>query len=199
MFHLRRADTHDHPALAAICIATGDHGGDARSLYADPQLLADIYVLPYAVVEPDWCWVAEDGGGVAGYLVATPDTLDFARRTEAQWWPALRRRHPLPDPDDGRAQAQLVRRLHAGTLTELPFLATHPAHLHIDLLPRAQRQGVGRRLMATLQQSLDAAGVNGLHLAVSARNPGAIALYERLGFAVLQRGDWGQWMGRHTG
>lgn len=195
MFRLRRAEPGDHAALADICIATGDAGGDARHLYAEPQLLAEIYVLPYAVVEPQWCWVADDDEGVAGYLVATPDTLAFARRTEAQWWPALRRRHPLPDPDNESGQAQLTRRLHVGVLTDLPFLDTHPAHLHIDLLPRAQRQGVGQRLMATLLQALTDEGVPGVHLSVAARNVAASRFYERVGFDTLDSAAWGRWMG----
>ncbi len=196
---LRLAEPGDEPALADICVRTGHHGGDASGVYPDASALAQIYLLPYLHLEPAWCWVAEDAAGVAGYLVATPDTLTLARRAESQWWPALKRRHPLPDPDDERPQAQLTRRLHAGVLTDLPFLDDYPAHLHIDLLPRARRQGIGRRLMDTLLQALADHGVPGVHLGVSNLNPGAIAFYERLGFVVLERASWGLWMGRRPG
>lgn len=198
-FTIRPVQPADERMLVDICVRTGHHGVDAASLYADARVLAEIYLLPYVALEPQWCWVAEDTAGVAGYLVATPDTAAFARRAELQWWPALKRLRPLPDPGDERAQAQLTRRLHAGVLTELPFIDDYPAHLHIDLLPRAQGQGVGRRLMGTLLQALADHGVRGVHLGVSALNPVAVGFYERMGFAVLERAAWGQWMGRRVG
>ncbi|HEX6703239.1 MAG TPA: GNAT family N-acetyltransferase [Albitalea sp.] len=188
---LRRVDVRDAEALADICVRTGDAGADASVLYPDPQLLADIFLRPYLHFEPDWCWGVEDGAGLAGYLVATPDTLAFARRSEP-WWQALRRRHPLPDPDDERPQARLVRRAHVGVLTELPFIGSHPAHLHVDLLPRMQGQGWGAALMKTL---LDARLGIGVHLAVARQNQRAFRFYERQGFEVLEQTPWGCWMG----
>ena len=195
MFRLRRPVTADHDALADICVRTGDAGADAGALYPEPRLLADIFLLPYLRVEPDWCWVADDDAGVAGYLVATPDTASFAERTEAQWWPPLRRLHPLPDLDDERQGALLLRRLHAGVPTGMPFLESHPAHLHVDLLPRAQGQGLGGQLMGTLTHALRTAGVPGVHLAVAERNSRAIRFYERCGFQELECAAWGRWMG----
>jgi len=196
MMDLRPATPQDHAALAEICLRTGHHGRDARLAYADPWLLAEIYLLPYAVLEPAWCWVLEDGEGLVGYIVGTPDTREFARRTEAQWWPPLRLAHPLPAADDTSLQAGLRRSLHAGVATDLPFLDTHPAHLHIDLLPRAQGRGWGSRLIAVFVQALQAHGVPGVHLGVSALNPGAIAFYRRQQFEVLQEAAWGLRMGR---
>ena len=190
-WRIRPAEDADAGALADICIATGDP--DAR--YADPRPIPDIWLLPYLRFATRWCLVAEDDPGILGYLVATDDTLAFASRTEADWWPALRRRHPLPDPDDERPQAQLVRRLHAGVLTDLPFLDAFPAQLHIQLVPRARRQGLGTRLMNQLLQALREAGVAGVHLGVSADNAAAIAFYERLGFSTLESHPWGRWMG----
>ncbi|WP_280153270.1 GNAT family N-acetyltransferase [Piscinibacter sp. XHJ-5] len=196
MWYVRHPQAADRPALIDICLRTGHDGGDARSRYADPGLLAEIFLLPYLELEPLWCWLGEDDAGIAGYIVATPDTREYASRGEQQWWPALRRRHPLPDPDREGPQADLTRRAHAGVPTHMDFLDTHPAHLHIDLLPRAQGRGLGAHLMATLLEPLQTAGVPGVHLGVSASNPRANAFYERLAFEVLEQAAWGRWMGR---
>jgi ribosomal protein S18 acetylase RimI-like enzyme len=67
----------------------------------------------------------------------------------------------------------------------------HPAHLHIDLLPQAQGQGNGRRMIEALLAKLRALGVPGVHLGVGARNSGAIAFYERVGFTRLKEWTWG--------
>ena len=186
----------DLRALYEICLRTGWHGGDAASLCPQPRLLGDIFGGPYAALEPALVFVAEDGLGVAGHVLGTADTRDFAECTEAHWWPALRRRYPLPDPDDERPAAWMVRTLHQGVLTDMPFLDDYPAHLHIGLLPRAQRRGLGVLLLDRLCQALRERGAPGVHLGVSALNLRAIGFYEHLGFRTLESHGWGRWMGR---
>jgi ribosomal protein S18 acetylase RimI-like enzyme len=62
----------------------------------------------------------------------------------------------------------------------------YPAHLHIDLLPRAQGHGMGRKIMTVFLERLRELGVEGVHLGVSKRNLNAIAFYEHLGFLRLE-------------
>ncbi len=198
MSEFRRATLTDTAALVDICMRTGHRGQDARGAYGEPELLAAMYLVPYLQLEPDWCWVFDDGTAPLGYVVGTPDTTAFAQRAEAQCWPALRARHPLPPDSDASLQARLTRVLHAGPIAPQAFHASHPAHLHIDLLPEAQGRGHGARLLATFTEALVAAGVPGLHLGVSAQNPRAIAFYRREGFETLLDAGWGLWMGRRT-
>jgi GNAT superfamily N-acetyltransferase len=195
---LRRAKPEDSAALAEICVRTGHRGQDARGAYTDPGLLAAMYLRPYLALEPMWCWVCceEADDAPTGYVVGTPDTRVFAQRAESLCWPPLRAQHPLPATDDDSLQARLTRALHTGPPTDLPFLSSHPAHLHIDLLPSAQGRGIGTRLMGTFIDSLRDASVPGVHLGVSAHNPRAIAFYRHLGFETLQDAGWGLWMGR---
>jgi ribosomal protein S18 acetylase RimI-like enzyme len=193
---LRRARPADAPALTEICVRTGHRGQDARGVYADPSLLAAMYLLPYLTLEPDWGWVCTgEEGSPTGYLVGTPDTRAFAQRAEVSCWPALRAVHPLPAHEDTSLQARLTRVLHTGPPSHLPFLDSHPAHLHIDLLPQAQGQGHGTALMKQFIDALHTAGVPGVHLGVSALNPRAIGFYQHLGFTTLQDAGWGLWMG----
>jgi GNAT superfamily N-acetyltransferase len=71
----------------------------------------------------------------------------------------------------------------------IPEIDEFPAHLHIDLLPELQGQGVGRRLIRALLGELAERGVPGVHLGVSPRNTGARAFYSRLGFRPLPSDD----------
>jgi ribosomal protein S18 acetylase RimI-like enzyme len=61
----------------------------------------------------------------------------------------------------------------------------HPACLHVDLLPEARGQGVGRRLVAGFLDRLASLGVPGCHLVTFAENTGAIAFFSSLGFERL--------------
>jgi ribosomal protein S18 acetylase RimI-like enzyme len=73
----------------------------------------------------------------------------------------------------------MVRGLTAGELDR------YPAHLHIDLLPENQGQGLGRTLLDTLRSALAARGVPGVHLGMDPANTRARAFYDRYGFHEL--------------
>ena len=102
---IRSATPSDAPAMYEICLRTGDAGADATHLFADAQLLGDVYVGPYLACRPAFALVAEDGPGtgVLGYVVGTPDTARFSAACEAGWWPGLRARHPIDRDGHGRA------------------------------------------------------------------------------------------------
>ncbi|NED98821.1 GNAT family N-acetyltransferase [Phytoactinopolyspora halotolerans] len=187
--HIRSYRSGDLPALYDICLRTGDSGEDATGQFADPKLIGEIFAAPYAAHDPGLISVATDDDGVAGYVIGCLDTLAFEDWCEREWWPPLRKRYPEPADDDTSRDARMIRMIHAPVPTHpRPYLevpATHPSHLHIDLLPRAQGHGVGRRLIERLLDQLTALGSPGVHLGVSARNHRAIGFYERLGFTRL--------------
>jgi ribosomal-protein-alanine N-acetyltransferase len=61
-------------------------------------------------------------------------------------------------------------------------------HAHLNLLavrPSHQRRGIGRRLLAWLEESCRTAGVAAIHLEVRASNAGARRFYRALGFQEL--------------
>ncbi|MCG2799011.1 MAG: GNAT family N-acetyltransferase [Cellulomonas sp.] len=171
----------DLPATYRICLLTADAGGDASDRHDDPDLLGHVWAGAYPMADPGLCWVVTDDRGVAGYLLATADTVGFEGWCEQHWWPALRERYPLGSWSGGTdADAELVERLHHPLLTDVP--AGHPAHLHIDLLPRLQGQGMGRALIETMLGELGRRGVPGVHLGVHPANTRAKAFYAHLGF-----------------
>ena len=187
----------DLPAIYRICLLTGEAGGDATALYRDPDLLGHIYAGPYPVADPGLAFVVVDELGPAGYIVATADTLRFEQWLEQQWWPVLRSRYPpRDDPHDGTEDHVLVGRIHEQSAADDSLFDSlfhvFPAHLHIDLLPRAQGQGLGRRLVEALATALRERGVPGVHLGVDSRNERAIAFYARVGFTEAARHDWGR-------
>jgi ribosomal protein S18 acetylase RimI-like enzyme len=182
---IRDATPADAPQLYRICRLTGDAGRDATALHADPDLLGEVYVGPYLTVEPALAGVAIGTGGAAlGYVLGTPDTTAFLAACEERWWPALRDRHPLDAGGRHRTPADqsLIELIHAPHVPDAALVASHPAHLHIDLLPEAQGQGLGRALIEWLLTGLADRGTRGVHLGVDPRNTSAVAFYERLGF-----------------
>jgi ribosomal protein S18 acetylase RimI-like enzyme len=183
---LRHYRPGDHDAVYDVCVRTGAAGEDATHLLRDPALLGHIYAGPYLALEPDLAFVVEDHGGVAGYILGAADTAAFEDRLERDWWPRLRRRYPAYRTDgDAVFDDLLIALMHSPARTRVDLVATYPSHLHIDLLPRLQGQGWGRRLIDTLVERLRATGSRGLHLGVATANTKAQAFYVAVGFTKL--------------
>jgi ribosomal protein S18 acetylase RimI-like enzyme len=166
----------DESHVFDVCVRTG-HG--------DPAILADVYAAPYLRFDPTLAFVVDTGERVAGYILGTADTREFVRRYRAEWLPAFAARHEVPDdaPADG-PQGVLAAGLRPERML-VPGVDEYPAHLHIDLLPELQRQGLGRMLIQTLVDASRARGVRGLHLVADPANTSAVAFYSRLGFVAL--------------
>ena len=182
----RSGDLED---LYRICLQTGDGaGGDATALFRDPHLLGHVYAAPYGVLEPALAFVAEDDAGVGGYTLGALDTLAFDRRMEADWWPPLRLRYAEPDladRDRWTPDELAAHQIHHPWGVDHELVASYPSHLHIDLLPRLQGGGNGRRLMDVQLAALRDRGSAGVHWHVSAPNRRAVGFYRHLGFSEL--------------
>lgn len=181
----------DLEALYRIALATGDAGADAAGLYQDPRLVGHIFAAPYAVLSPATALVAEDDHGVAGYIVGAADTRAFEALLESDWWPPLRRVHDQPTgpPHTWNADERMRWLIHHPPRAPTHLVSAYPAHLHINLLPRIQGQGIGRRLIDRWLAIVRKMGSIGAHLGVNTANTRAIGFYRRYGLVepVLAR------------
>ena len=175
--------------LYRICLLTGDSGGDATSTFNDPRILGHVFAAPYVLFEPSLAFVAEDEAGVGGYIVGTLDSRAFEKRLEADWWPALRDRYPAPPsqlpPDQWTPDQRAAGFIHVPLTVPDELAADYPSHLHINLVPRLQSQGLGRQLMNTMMRALQEQGSAGLHFFVWSANQRAVGFYRHLGFTMI--------------
>lgn len=191
----------DDAGLADVCLRTADDGRDATDLYRRAQLPASVYAWPYVRFEPDLCLVVDDGtreGRVSGYVLGTSDTTAFEQWCERAWWPGVRRRFPLHDQPPGTPDHRLAGLAAHPRPTPRSVTDRYPAHLHIDLLPHVQGQGLGRRLIEGFLDAAAAGGATGVHLGVSTTNDTAIGFYARLGFHLVEHQGDALLMGRRV-
>lgn len=187
-YTLRRALWADYAALNRVCLLTGDSGKDATAREDDPDLLGLIYAVPYQVFSPEFAFVVQGPGGVAGYILGTPDSEAFYDRVGREWFPPLAKRLRDPGPDEAKwAGSDWARyAIHHPEFVYPPVLHDYPAHGHIDLLAEARGRRIGSRGMRLLMERLAATGAEGMHLQVSPANDGALAFYRTLGFSRLE-------------
>lgn len=189
--------------LYAISLATGHQGGDAAHLYDDPDLIGHIYSAPYAVLAPSFVLVAVDDLGVAGYALGATDTAAWEDRLEREWWPELRQK--IPDPSyapqpDWTADQRRQSMIHHPSRVPLAISGPYPAHLHMNLLPRAQGFGLGLKLLDAWLALIEPAPPEGIHVGVNRQNETALRFWARAGFHELdQENGRTAWMGRSAG
>jgi len=186
---IRQARAADRAACYNVCLRTSDNGGDGAHLFDDPEILGHIFVGPYLEFAPEFSWVLEDAQGVCGYVLGVRDTAAFFRWFETDWLPRIRRNYtePTGDPAKLSRTQSFVRELFHPDTYYPPLFHPYPAHMHIDLLARAQGQGWGRRMTELLLEKLKSAGAPGVHLGTYITNVRAQTFYRKLGFQDLER------------
>ncbi len=177
----------DLVSLYRICLLTGDNGADASHLLKDPDIMGHYYAAPYAVFEPDLCFVLLHDGQPCGYILGTRDSMAFRLKCEQEWYPPLRQRYPLSSAGDYGRFGYIVQAIHEGHGLDEALVVHYPAHLHIDILPIGQGQGWGRKLMETFLDRLRELDVPGVYLGVGLQNHSAIKFYGRMGLHEIKR------------
>jgi ribosomal protein S18 acetylase RimI-like enzyme len=172
------------PDLYRICVLTGNSGLDSTHLYTDPNTQGDFFAVPYAILEPDLTFVLTDEAGACGYVLGTRDSKAFETFMNTVWLPPLRAKYAITN-SSLPSELWLLEMIQEGySVPENSEL--YPAHLHIDLLPRAQGHGMGRKIMTVFLNRLRELEVSGVHLGVGKKNLNATQFYKHLGFQKLE-------------
>ena len=191
-FLIRRARLDDQRAFYEICLRTSDNGADGSHLHDDPAALGHLYVGPYLNLEPDFALALEDATGVCGYCFGAPNSAHFYERFQREWLPPIQAklRPPASDPVRWTLSERLHDQLlHPEAVAYFPAsFVPWPAHVHIDLLPRAQGRGWGRRMLELQLAALRETDAGGVHLRAATGNARALAFYRKLGFTDLPAG-----------
>jgi ribosomal protein S18 acetylase RimI-like enzyme len=187
---IRPAKPGDEPGAYYVCLKTGDFGKDGEAIYReDPDALGRIFVGPYLAYEPTLSLILEDEAGICGYALGAEGSKKFYARYETEWRPVLCTQFSCPQGNPSqwtRLQQVYDCYHHPDYFCPEPYKA-FPSHLHIDLLPRAQGRGYGRRMLEEVMNRLRERGSPGAHLGVSVPNVSALGFYQRLGFRELCR------------
>jgi GNAT superfamily N-acetyltransferase len=159
-------------------------------------MMGHIYVAPYARLEPAMALVVEDGEGVAGFAVGTTDTVAWEDRLEREWWPPLRRQYADPvdvPPAERTPDQRRAFMIDHPAKTPAEVTGKYPGHLHMNLLPRLQRRGIGSALLGTW---LERIGAHDLHVGVNRANVGGARFWAAHGFVELTVSGRTLWVGR---
>jgi ribosomal protein S18 acetylase RimI-like enzyme len=195
---IRNCRLSDLEAVSGVCFRTGYGGSDVgdSGLFRDRRLFGLLFSDYYVRYERPTSYVALSlGGRVVGYVLGCPDTERYGRIFRRRMIPRiLARAAGVSLWSDPSTLRELLRWARGNPWREdNPAGPDFPAHLHIDLLPEAQRQGVGSRLIELLEAQLTQLGVPGIHLVTSNYNRAAIPFYGKHGYRLLAARRHSMW------
>ena len=196
-FSIRSYKSADTSAVYEICLKTGNSGQDATHLFSDPLVLGHIYVGPYMEFEPQSVFILEDDQGPCGYIMGVLDSQTYYQWMHSEWLLKIRVNYKKPtgNPDTWDETEKITDLLFHPVSQRL--LPDYPAHLHIDLLSRAQGKGQGKLLMDRFIDYLKYNKIPGLHLELSSNNDRAFNFYRKYGIEELDRDNESIIMGYH--
>ena len=186
-FSIRSYKSADTSAAYEICLKTGNSGQDATHLFSDPLVLGHIYVGPYMEFEPQSVFILEDDQGPCGYIMGVLDSQTYYQWMHSEWLPKIRvdYKKPTGNPDTWDETEKITNLLFHPVSQRL--LPDFPAHLHIDLLSRAQGKGQGKLMMDRFIDYLRYNKIPGVHLELSSSNDRAFNFYRKYGMQELDR------------
>ncbi len=187
-FDIRAYQAADRERVRHICHETGFMGEQAAWIWRDKESFADMFSGWYTDNEPQSAAVVTVDGVVSGYLLGCEDSTRVASGG------ATIGRHIVRRGITFRAgTAGIIRRSFTDGIGDALFRHSDPrrlefqdprwpAHLHIDLLPAARGQGLGRQLIRRFFGQLTDHGITGCHLGTFAENHSGLAFFESVGF-----------------
>ena len=186
-FSIRSYKSADTSAAYEICLKTGNSGQDATHLFSDPLVLGHIYVGPYMEFEPQSVFILEDDQGPCGYIMGVLDSQTYYQWMHSEWLPKIRvdYKKPTGDPDTWNKTEKITNLLFQPESQRL--FPGFPAHLHIDLLSRAQGKGQGKLMMDHFIDYIRQNKIPGVHLELSSKNDRAFNFYRKYGMQELDR------------
>jgi ribosomal protein S18 acetylase RimI-like enzyme len=198
MYRIRPYHPSDRQVVWTLAADTAFFGAPVEAFLEDRTLYCKAFVAYYTDYEPEWLWVAEVDGSVAGYVMGCGDSRRRSKTWCTRILPAVLRqclqRHCRIGGKTLRYTYRLLRAALEGQRPAVP-LAQFPGHLHVGVAAASRGQGIGRALIETCLARFWAAGVGGVHLMTTDRNRAACRLYESLGFRLLDARQTQLWRG----
>ena len=171
--HIREMEMRDIPAAERICLLTASANLRKDAAARENTLL--LYNRYYTRACLADCFVAvNEADEAVGYILCAPDYKTYCESFRKNECKDIRKLGFLRG----------VRAYFEPKLQK-KYAKRYPAHLHIDLLPEAQGQGMGTALMDALKSHLRAENVSGVFLCVGRDNKKALRFYKKQGFQVL--------------
>ncbi|MBR3768661.1 MAG: GNAT family N-acetyltransferase [Clostridia bacterium] len=175
MYTIRKYVPSDKEQLRFICKETtwDDNKKSENKLETIPIIFNDYFTEN----EPDNIFVAvNDDNAAVGYVICSTDYSLFRKKMTGE----LRKRVEKTYPS---SLFMLWATYFSVAIAKKPYRT----HLHIDILPEAQRMGLGTKLIDALCAHLKAKGIKNVSVVTINKNSMGYKFYCKYGFRTVHR------------
>ncbi|MBQ9229454.1 MAG: GNAT family N-acetyltransferase [Eubacterium sp.] len=175
MYHIRKYKPSDRERLRYIAKETA--WKSYRKTEKRAEAVAILYNDYFTQYEPENIFVAvNDDDQPVGYVICSSNYRQFVDKTENELLPKAVKVYPP------------IRLVHIGLMQTLKGikLPERRVHFHINLLPEAQRQGLGTALLDALRAHLYRNGVAYMAACGVNRYAGSYQFYKKYGFVTYR-------------
>ena len=168
---IRKYQEKDRENLRQVCIETSAF---ELKNEVDEKVLTLLYIESYIDTEPENCFVAVDENDEAlGYIVCAPDFDRYYKNFMDKYFKQIFKLKPFT----------AIRRWIEFQIDK-PLKKHYPAHLHINLFAKAQKKGLGTKLVNALYAHLKELGVPAVYLRCGKNNEKGMNFYKKYGFTL---------------
>lgn len=174
---IRNFISSDFKHLQHICIETGPQYKKMSRKMANCLMYCDYYANE--CMDTSFALVNDDDIPL-GYVMCDTDYANYEKVYRQKYLPLigeLSRSVAWSKRCDLRFQRKLGTKYHA--------------HLHIDILPEAQRQGWGHKLIDALKERLKERNIPSVYLIVGRNNEKGNSFYTKYGFQLVKKYPFG--------
>lgn len=175
MYSIRKYRKSDKDRLRYICKATtGEENKKNERLLESIPIIFNDYFTEY---EPENIFVAvgEDDLPV-GYVICSTNISLFRKKMLSDFFNRVKRVYPASLP-----------LLLATVIAVYTAKKKYRTHLHIDLLPEAQRKGLGTKLIDSLAAHLKEKGIKNVSVMTISKKSMGYKFYSKYGFRTVGR------------
>lgn len=175
MYSVRKYKPEDKEQLRYICKETTWDGykKNKRKLDTVPMIFNDYFTEN----EPESIFVAVDDTDIpVGYVICCTDYRSFRRIMLTDLQKRVLKAYPLS-----------VFMLWAVLISVMITKKKYRTHLHIDLLPCAQRQGLGTELINSLCKHLKSKNISNVSVITINKSSMGYKFYCKYGFRIVQQ------------
>ena len=175
MYTIRKYKSSDKERMRLIAMETA--WDSYKKTDNRRETVAIMYNDYFTEYESDNIFVAVDECDIpVGYVICSADYEQFAKKNKEEFLPkAVSLYNPIG----------LVHFMLMACLKRLK--PEYRVHLHIDLLPRAQHQGLGTKLLDELSNHLYHKGYNYLSVCGADTRAGSYTFYKKYGFKTVKK------------
>ena len=153
---------NDRIQINSICCDSAFLGNPIDPIFMDRSWFARNMILPYLILEPDYTWVVDTGGGVVGYLTASVTPVFGYLRAYMVATNVLLELIPnyvLGKYDHHPRSKRFAEFVITNGLSQIPRHPQNAAHFHFNIHKDYRGQGLGKRLLGVFEESLSSRGI----------------------------------------